>query len=414
MMEVYVARQPIFNIKEDVCGYELLYRQNNINEFPNVDGDQATAEVIINSFLNIGIDDLSCGLPCFINFTENLLKKKVPTYFRPQEIVVEILENVTLSQELLEICKELKSLGYKIALDDFIFQHQNFYAKQILEYVDIVKIDYLNTSKSERRNLEKVVKAFNIELLAEKVETREQFEEAKRGNYSYFQGYFFSKPIIVSTQDIPASFGSYFQIINYLTAADPSIDQIAKLIEQDLSLSYKLLKLINSPAYRPKHKIHSIRQAIVLLGLIEIKRWIYVLAIRENTGYRKYMPEEVLRLCLTRAKMCEMIALKQPNQLLASSYFLVGMFSLMDTILSVPMEKILSKLSLGDEISDALNGKFNHMRLVLELTVAIEKAEWDKVDIYVKELGMSQQLLFSIYKDACNWTELVIAEDLST
>ncbi|PKR85807.1 EAL and HDOD domain-containing protein [Heyndrickxia camelliae] len=413
-MEVYVARQPIFNIKEDVCGYELLYRQNNINEFPNVDGDQATAEVIINSFLNIGIDDLSCGLPCFINFTENLLKKKVPTYFRPQEIVVEILENVTLSQELLEICKELKSLGYKIALDDFIFQHQNFYAKQILEYVDIVKIDYLNTSKSERRNLEKVVKAFNIELLAEKVETREQFEEAKRGNYSYFQGYFFSKPIIVSTQDIPASFGSYFQIINYLTAADPSIDQIAKLIEQDLSLSYKLLKLINSPAYRPKHKIHSIRQAIVLLGLIEIKRWIYVLAIRENTGYRKYMPEEVLRLCLTRAKMCEMIALKQPNQLLASSYFLVGMFSLMDTILSVPMEKILSKLSLGDEISDALNGKFNHMRLVLELTVAIEKAEWDKVDIYVKELGMSQQLLFSIYKDACNWTELVIAEDLST
>lgn len=413
-MEVFVARQPIFNQKEDVCGYELLYRQNNINEFPNIDGDQATADVIINSFLNIGIDDLSCGLPCFINFTENLLKQKVPTYFRPNEIVVEILENVTFSQELLDICKELKSLGYKIALDDFIFQHQNPFAKKVLEYVDIVKIDYLNTSPAIRRNLEKLVKAFRIELLAEKVETREQFEEAKRGNYSYFQGYFFSKPVIVSTQDIPASFGSYFHIIDHLSAVDPSIDQIAKLIEQDLSLSYKLLKLINSPAYRPKHKIHSIRQAIVLLGLIEIKRWIYVLAIRENTGYRKHMPEEVLRLCLTRAKMCEMIALRQAQQLPASSYFLVGMLSLMDTILSVSMDSILNKLSLGDEISDALYGIENHMRDVLNLTVAIERAKWDKVDEFMKKLKLSQVMLFSIYKDSCNWTELVLAEDLTT
>ncbi|MGV3465847.1 MAG: EAL and HDOD domain-containing protein [Heyndrickxia sp.] len=413
-MEVFVARQPIFNHKEDVCGYELLYRQNSINEFPNIDGDQATADVIINSFLNIGIDDLSCGLPCFINFTENLLKQKVPTYFRPQEIVVEILENVTLSQGLIEICKELKSLGYRIALDDFIFQHQNPFAKQILDYVDIVKIDYLNTSPLVRRSLEKVVKSFKIELLAEKVETREQFEEAKRGNYSYFQGYFFSKPVIVSTQDIPASFSSYFQIINHLSAEDPSIDEIAKLIEQDLSLSYKLLKLINSPAYRPKHKIHSIRQAIVLLGLIEIKRWIYVLAIRENTGYRKNMPEEVLRLCLTRAKMCEMIALKQANQLPASSYFLVGMLSLMDAILSVPMENILNKLSLGDEISDALYGKDNHMRSVLDLTVATEKAEWGKLEKYSSDRGLPLQILFSIYKEACSWTELVLAEDLTT
>ncbi|MBB2483466.1 HDOD domain-containing protein [Bacillus sp. APMAM] len=412
-MEVFVARQPIFNQKEDVCGYELLYRQNNINEFPNINGDQATADVIINSFLNIGIDDLSCGLPCFINFTENLLKQKVPTYFRPQEIVVEILENVSFTHELLEICKELKSFGYKIALDDFIFQHHNPYVKQVLEYVDIVKIDYLNTSPALRRTLEKVVKSLHIELLAEKVETREQFEEAKTKNYSYFQGYFFSKPVIVSTQDVPASFSSYFQIINYLSATDPSIDQIAKLIEQDLSLSYKLLKLINSPAYRPKHKIHSIRQAIVLLGLIEIKRWIYVLAIRENTGYRKHMPEELLRLCLTRAKMCEMIALKLANQLPAPSYFLVGMLSLMDAILSIPMENILKKLSLGDELYAALNGKENHMRNVLNLTVAIEKAHWDKADDISNALGLTQHALISIYKDACNWTELVLAEDLT-
>ncbi|MBS4173170.1 HDOD domain-containing protein [Bacillus sp. FJAT-49736] len=412
-MEVFVARQPIFNQKEDVCGYELLYRQSQINEFPKVDGDQATADVIINSFLNIGIDDLSCGMPCFINFTENLLKQKVPTYFRPQEIIVEILENVPITTELLAICKELKSLGYKIALDDFILQHENSYAKQILKYVDIVKIDYLNTSSDIRRNIEKVVKFFGIELLAEKVETREHFEEAKKANYSYFQGYFFSKPVIVSTQDIPPSFVSYFQIIKHLSDIDPSIDQIAKLIEQDLSLSYKLLKLINSPAYRPKHKIHSIRQAIILLGLIEIKRWLYVLAIRENTGYQFQLPNELVKLCLTRAKMCEMISKSQYTFLPSASYFLVGMFSLMDTILSTPMESILQRLPLGDEITDALIGKDNRMREILDITVAIEKADWEKVDLMSKSVGLTEQQLFSIYKEACNWSEVVLSEDLT-
>jgi c-di-GMP-related signal transduction protein len=412
-VEVFVARQPIFNIKEDVCGYELLYRKNHVNEFPNIDGDQATAHVIINSFLNIGIDDLSCGLPCFINFTENLLKQKVPTYFRPQEIVVEILENVSPSMELLTICRELKSLGYKIALDDFIFQHNNPYAKKLLEYIDIVKIDYQITSETTRRSLEKLVKEFNIKLLAEKVETREHFEEAKSGGYSFFQGYFFSMPVIVSTQDIPATFSSYFQIINHLSDEDPSIDLISKLIEQDISLSYKLLKLINSPAYRPKHKIHSIRQAIVLLGLIEIKRWIFVLAIRENTGFRNQLPDEVMRLCLTRAKMCEKISKHQHGNSLSASYFLLGMFSLMDTILSMPIKSILIKLSLGDKINDALCGMENDMRDILDLTIAVEMADWNIVDHFSNKIEMNDTILFSIYKEACNWTEHVLNEDLS-
>ncbi|MFC8575936.1 EAL and HDOD domain-containing protein, partial [Heyndrickxia sporothermodurans] len=185
-MEVFVARQPIFNENEKVISYELLYRNNKVNAFPNIDGDQATADVIINSFLNIGIDNLSSGLPCFINFTENLLQQKVPTYFPPREIVVEILENILPSPELLTICMELKNQGYRIALDDYIFHEKNIYSLELLKVVDIVKIDFLNTDTVNRKKIETIVKQFNLKLLAEKVETREQFELAKRSGYSYF------------------------------------------------------------------------------------------------------------------------------------------------------------------------------------------------------------------------------------
>ncbi|QQZ11126.1 EAL and HDOD domain-containing protein [Heyndrickxia vini] len=410
-MEVFVARQPIFNENEKVISYELLYRNNKVNAFPNIDGDQATADVIINSFLNIGIDNLSSGLPCFINFTENLLQQRVPTYFPPREIVVEILENILPSPELLNICLELRNQGYRIALDDYIFHERNIYSLQLLKVVDIVKVDFLNTDEVERKKIETIVKQFNIKLLAEKVENREQFELAKKSGYSFFQGYFFSKPVIVSTFDIPASFNSYFQIINKLSYEDVSFESVSQIIEQDLSLSYKLLKLINSPAYRPKHKIHSIPQAIILLGLIEIKRWIYVLAVRENAGWRQQLSDEIKTLCLTRAKCCEIIAEKYIGRGQSPSYFLLGLFSLMDTILSIPMETILDNLPLEDTIYNALCGEENEMRVVLELVIAIEKGEWDLMDRLLNKSGIDSSKLPSIYQQALQWSMNVLNED---
>ncbi|MBM7584185.1 c-di-GMP-related signal transduction protein [Bacillus pakistanensis] len=184
----------------------------------------------------------------------------------------------------------------------------------------------------------------------------------------------------MSTHDVPTFFHSYYDVIQNLEVSEPSIERISKLIEQDLSLSYKLLKLINSPAYRLKHKIESIRQAIVLLGLLEIQRWIYVLAVREQTGIRNQLSEEVIKLCLTRAKMCELIASKMFSLQKSHSFFLIGMFSLMDSILSLPMEKILEDLPLQDEICDALKGKQNSMKYVLDLVVAIEQAGWHEVN----------------------------------
>jgi c-di-GMP-related signal transduction protein len=412
-MEVFVARQPIFDVNEEKAAYELLYRHNQLNIFPNIDGDTATADVIINSFLNIGIDALSSGKPCFINFTENLLKLRVPTYFNPREIVVEVLESVEPSRGVVDICLELKRLGYKIALDDFIFNESNPFCKELMKAADFVKVDFQSTTEEMRGSIEVLSNLLGYKLIAEKVETELQYQEARQKGYHYFQGYFFSKPKIIASHDVPVYFHSYYSIIQSLEMAEPSIDVISGLIEQDLSLSYKLLKLINSPAYRPKHKIHSIRQAIVLLGLMEIKRWIYVLAVREQVAHRKKLENEVITLCLTRAKMCELTAKNIKGTINTSSYFLTGMFSLMDTILSVPMVKILDDLPLNDEICDALIGKSNELKDMLELVISVEKADWNELEKKMRSLNLTEQDISESYQLACQWAKELLTQELT-
>ncbi|MCA1054483.1 EAL domain-containing protein [Rossellomorea aquimaris] len=412
-MEVFVARQPIFDANEEKAAYELLYRQNQMNSFPNIDGDQATADVIINSFMNIGIDSLSSGKPCFINFTENLLKLKVPTYFNPRDIVVEILESVVPDKDIVAICLELKKLGYKIALDDFVFNDSNPFCKELMRIADYVKVDFLATTEEMRNNIEVFSRLLGYKMIAEKVETAEQYREAREKGYHYFQGYFFSKPNIISSHDVPVYFHSYYSIIQSLEVSEPSIEVISELIEQDLSLSYKLLKLINSPAYRPKHKIHSIRQAIVLLGFMEIKRWIYVLAVRERVVTKGKLENEVITLCLTRAKMCELVGKKRKGSVSTSSYFLTGMFSLMDTILSVPMMQILEDLPLDDKICDALTGQSNELKDLLELVIAVEKADWSEVEKKMVLLQLVEEDISESYQQACQWTEKLLAQELA-
>jgi c-di-GMP-related signal transduction protein len=410
-MEVFVARQPIFNIKEEVFAYELLYRSSQVNEFPLINGDQATADVIINSFLNIGIDRLSEGKPCFINFTENLLKLRLPTYFRPREIVVEILETVEPSSHLIDICRELKSLGYQIALDDYALREDNPFSKQLLEYADIIKVDFLATPAGMRERIEREAKRLKLKMVAEKVETRAEFEDARRRGYDYFQGYFFEKPTIVSTYDVPTYFHSYYEMIHNLSTAEPSIDLISNLIERDLSLSYKLLRLINSPAFRPKHKINSIRQATVLLGLNEIQKWIYVLAVRESTLEKKAVQKETIRICLIRAKMAESVAVLRKKGALNAQYFLTGMFSMMDSILGASMEDILTDLPLQDEIGDALRGIENPLKDVLDLAVAVERADWKLISEKSRCLEIEENDLFRIYADSIAWTNSLLSEE---
>ncbi|CAM5210610.1 EAL and modified HD-GYP domain-containing signal transduction protein OS=Ureibacillus acetophenoni OX=614649 GN=SAMN05877842_105153 PE=4 SV=1 [Ureibacillus acetophenoni] len=413
-MKVFVARQPIFNTVGDVIAYELLYRNSEVNLFPAVNGDQATTEVIINSFINIGIEEISNGKLCFINFTENLLTMKLPTYFSKDDIVVEILETVEPSEELIHICKELKQLGYKIALDDFIFNHNNPFYYQLLNYADIIKVDIRNTSPSMLREIESAANVFNIKLLAEKVETSQEFETFADKGYCYFQGYFFSKPVIVSTHDIPIYFYSYIEVLKELTTSEAKIEIIAQLVERDLSLSFKLLKLINSSVFRRKAKISSIKQAIVLLGLQEFQKLIYILSVRDYQNYDRGISNEIIRISLVRAKMCESLKQLTTNLLSSTGYFMTGMFSLMDALLGVEMDEILIQLPLDDAISEALRGQVNDYKLALDLSIAIEKGNWNIVSEMCSAMQIDETTVCKLYKESLNWSNELLNEESLT
>lgn len=407
-MEVFVARQPIFSACEEVYGYELLYRSSNGNFFPDIDGDRATAEVIINSFLNIGMDELAKGKPCFVNFTENLLKLKLPTYFKPGEIVVEILETVEPSLELLGIVRDLKEQGYTIALDDFSLNENNPYFYSLLQDVDIIKVDFRQTSLVERRKIEKLAREQGIFLLAEKIETRDEFKQASESGYHYFQGYFFAEPVIVTTKDVPAYFYSYYQILQDLSRPEPSVHKISELISQDLSLSYKLLKLINSAAYRPTKKIHSIRQAVVLLGFIEINKWISIMLVRDTFDKKNGPAHELVSLSLIRAKSCELLSQLIRKNGPSSAYFITGLYSLMDALLKMPIEKVLSGLPLDDAICDALKGVQNYLKDVLDLSIAIEKGEWQEFERICGNFGIKPSEVLAAYQVAIDWGRHVL------
>lgn len=396
-MEVFVARQPILNSNEDVIAYEILYRGSNENVFPNIDGDRATTEVIINSFLNIGMQDLSEGKKCFINFTGALLKSKLPTFFNPSSIVVEILENVEINEELVLVCKELKQLGYTIALDDFKVQESAKLLPSLLKYIDIIKVDFMQSSRNEILSIVNKYRSLNIQLLAEKVETRDDFIFAKKIGYTLFQGYFFSKPIIISSHDVPMHLKTYYHILAEISKTDPNIDIISSDIEHDISLSYKLLKLINSPAFRPINKIKSIKQAIVLLGLNELKKWIYVLSLKNIKNVKDSKMDEVIKMSLVRAKLCELLAVKTGNRM-SAPYMLTGLFSLIDTLLHRDLNEVLSELPLSEEIQDALLGKDNNLNKVLSWALQIEQANWE-----LEGIELSKNEINRYYVTAIDW-----------
>ena len=401
-MNVFVARQPIFNRGEQSVAYELLYRKSEVNSYTHIDGDEATADVIINGFFNIGVEELSEGKKCFINFTENLLNLKLPTYFEPESIVVEILEDIPINKELVSICQELKELGYTIALDDFAIQESYELLPELLKYIDIIKIDFLQTSLYDRRRMITRYKSHQVSFLAEKVETREEFELALKDGFDLFQGYFFNKPDVLSAQDIPAYFQTHYQISEELSKQEPNINDIASKIEQDVALSYKLLRLINTAVFFTRNKINSIKHALVFIGLKEFKKWIYVLTIKQIDHEKNTGQEEVIKLSLIRAHLCEQLSQKIGKND-SSPYLLAGMFSLIDNLLHCSIDDALQKLPLSDEIKDAINGKNNEIGKVLNWTIQIEKCNWN-----LSDLPLTANEVSECYRNAIQWSNLLL------
>jgi c-di-GMP-related signal transduction protein len=400
-VDVFVARQAILDVKQEVYGYELLYRSSDQNRYTGVDGDEASLAVIRNVLLVIGSDTISGRNKIFVNFTKNLLLRGVASLL-PSEIgVVEILEDVESGPELIKELKQLRTQGYTLALDDFILQGNE--DNPFLELADIIKVDFRQAGLEERAEIaRRLLRGGRAKLLAEKVETREEVSQAIEMGYSLFQGYFFCKPVIIARRDIPGYKINYLRILKELGAEALNFKSLQDIISHDPALALKLLKYINSSYFSTKQKVTSIKRALEFLGENEIKKWASIAVVME---FGKDQPFELLRLSLLRARMSETIAHSLGLSKEKASLFLMGLLSHMDVLLGRPMEEVLEEIPIGAAPKDALLGKPNKYKEIFDLVVAYEMADWASIPELTSRLGMDQNEVSPIYWESQEWVD---------
>lgn len=397
-MDIFIARQPIFDRHLKVYGYELLYRRDNQNCFCGLDDDQATTELIYNSFLVMGLNDLTDGKRAFINFSKELIGSEVPYLLPSESIVVEVLERNKATQATKDACKKLKAMGYKIALDDFVVDEHNF---PLIELADIIKVEYPAVSPDVQAHL---IKKYSpkIKFLAEKIETREDYNLAVKMGYDYFQGYFFSKPTMIGSREIESLNANIFRVMEELNHPEPDFKAIAEIIQCDLGLSYKLLKLVNSVYYGAKYKINTIPHALVYLGTKELHQWFSLMLLKDIQDVEN---AEMIKLSLIRGKLMELLAFQLHSGLDKTECFFTGMFSFIDVLLNQPMSQVLNGLPIADNVKQALLGNDNAYRKLLDCVIASESPNWNYTENQypISEIGIKKYM--DLYIDALKWAK---------
>jgi EAL and modified HD-GYP domain-containing signal transduction protein len=398
-MYFYAARQPILDRDKKLIGYELLFRDGVDNVFPDIDGDEATSRLIEGSQFNFGLEDLTDNKPAYINFTLETLQKGYPLLLGKEQVVVEILETIQPGKRLLALVKDLKEKGYILALDDYIHQPvwRHFYP-----YIDIIKIDFLTCDVDSIKAIIEAIKPYpHIKLLAEKVETYEKYQVALEMGFSYFQGFFFSKPEMVQSKTLPPSEMALAELLYETSSIDLNLRKITEVFERDVNLSYKLLRYSNSAAFKRRAEISTIKQALIVLGSEEIKRFLSLLFAAQVAADK---PAELIRLSLTRARFAELLAISHGKMRDTGMAFLTGMMSLMDAILDEDMPSVMNKLPLTIEIKDALLKDEGLLATYLKLVKFYEQANWEKAKEIQQQLGLKPEEVPDAYHDALSWS----------
>jgi EAL and modified HD-GYP domain-containing signal transduction protein len=400
MENVYVARQPIFDKNKNIYAYELLFRDGTANYVPDIDGDVATTALLTNTFFTIGMDTLAGGKKSFINFTQKLLEKKVPLLLPSATTVIEILEDVKPDPVLIDACTQMVAEGYSIALDDFVYLPE---LEPLIAMASIIKFDFrLTPEKGIEAYLEKISKA-DCCLLAEKVETHDEFEAALKMGFELFQGYFFCKPEILRGQEIQGSQLNLMMIMARINSDTFSCDELETLIARDMGISYKLFKYLNSAFFARASKVASVKQALVYLGEKEIRRFVSLIAMSRLAEGK---PNELVRAACIRGKLCELLGTEARERTSPSEMFTLGMFSLIDAVLDQPMDKILGELPLSGPIKRALVDAKGRLAGYIELVRSYETGRWDRVALLSRALKLNDKTLPGLYLQACKWSDI--------
>lgn len=370
---VFLGRQPILGISLNTEAYELLYRGAGQSSASFLDGDAATAQVIINAVAEFGLRRVVGDKLAFVNLTrEHLLSEHVLLLPR-DHVVIEVLENVTPDAEVVQAVTRLRQEGYTIALDDFIYTDA---WKPLVELASVIKLDANLADLSPLAAQVDRLLPFNVKLLAEKVETHEVFEFCRKLGFEYFQGYFFCKPQVLADSAIPANRLSIMRLLAKLQ--DPTLrsDELAAVVSEDVTVSYNLLRFINSAATAVPREVTSIHHAIQLVGTRRIRSWASLLVLAGVEGKAR----ELLMTAIARARTCEQIAISQQRSD-SDQFFTVGLFSVLDALLDRPLPEAVAMLPLTDEVKRALLEQRGPMGQALRAALAFERGDWTEQNL---------------------------------
>jgi c-di-GMP phosphodiesterase len=395
MADFLIGRQQILDRNLNIYAYELLFRGQDFDLTKNSEATQATNQVITDSILELGLNNLVGSHKAFINFTTQNILEKTPLSLPKDRVVIEVLENIDIDQVIISNLKEFSEQGYIIALDDFILSDEWY---PLLEFANIIKLDVLAMGEAKTREAIKHLKPWNIKLLAEKVETHEEFQYLSELGCDYYQGYFFSKPNIVPGKRLGVNQTAAIRLLTIINDPDVEIEKLAKTISLDAGLSYKLLHYINSAFFTLPSKIESIHHAISYLGLREVKRWSNILTLASLST----KPQVILQTSLIRGKMCEELAKLAGEK--ADHFFLVGILSSLDSILDIPIEEALEQLPVGNDVKNAILTKEGAAGEVLECVINYE--QWNLSGMYFRNLD--QILISEAYFKSITWTKDVL------
>lgn len=389
-VDVFVGRQPIFDRELDVHAYELLFRDGLQNRAEFVDGDEATARVFSTAFMELGLERVTEGRLAFINLTRSFILGDYTELFPPDRVVLELLEDIEVDDELISAVEHLRGQGYSIALDDYELDDKT---RRLVDLADIIKLDVLELDRETLRRHVEQLAGYGARLLAEKVETHDDLEECKALGFELFQGYFLCKPQVISGQRGPSDRTALMRLLARVN--DPALDvaELEAIISRDVTLSYKLLRYINSSVFSLPTRIESIRHALLMLGKRKVRSWVNLIIFAGIAD----KPHELLVTAMVRAKMCELLAEAVEDDR-PEMFFTVGLFSTLEAIMDQPMARIVSELSLTEEITEALLEHRGVLGEAVTCVLEYEHANWDRVsfqaldaaeirDAYLESLG---------------------------
>ena len=399
-MDLFVARQPVYDRRSRVVGYELLFRSGPFNGYDGVDHDRASAETIANSFFEIGVDRLVGNGLAFVNFTRNTLVEEYATVLPRERLVVEVLEDVVVDADVRGACERLKQGGYTLALDDYA---PGVPSEGLLDLADIIKVDFRRVDEATRAELPSRRPSPGVKLLAEKVETPAELAEARELGYDLFQGYHFSRPEVRTGHRAPSALSHRLRLMQALARPEPDLAEIEELLKRDPSLAFKLLRYVNSAAFGLRVQARTLQKALAYLGQAGTRAWTMI-AILADLG--RNQPFELIATSVVRGRFCELVGRASGLAERAADLFLLGLFSMLDAITGRPLADAVAELPLAQDVHDTLLGRPTDLSAVLELARSYEGGNWPAVADLGGRLTLPGRELPPLYLAAVDWGNL--------